>query len=386
MDPEDISSESHGDVEMADGIWTYSPDPLPPNLQSDHSLSRLHSDAIFRLGELNNLEAWLENPQIVLSPLIHREAADSSDIETIARVTIHDIYREEAGESPGKTERERREFAEAANYVQAIRTGIERVEDGEEINIELICDLHETLLSGVRGEYKNPGELRDILVGVDEEGTQLPDARFVPMAPAQIPYALRDLLEYVRSGGEYPDLIDIALIHYQFETIHPFRDGNGRLGRLLIMLTLYDWGRLSGPYLYPSAYFNTNREEYYNKLLQVGRNGEWRDWVEFFLTAIEKQATDALSVAKQLDNLRQKYRSDYEKAGPVINELVDFIVEQPYFSEPQAVDALRRSQPAVNSAIHTLWDDGVIEETTDKETHRRYQANEVLEIVAPYST
>lgn len=165
MNPDDISTESHGEVEMANGIWTYSPDPLPPDLQSDHELSSLHSDAIFSLGQLNNLEAWLENPQIVLSPLIHREAADSSDMETIARVTIEDIYREEAGESPGRSKREKREFAEAANYVQAIRVGIERVENGNEIDIDLICDLHETLLSGVRGEKKNPGDFVISLLG-----------------------------------------------------------------------------------------------------------------------------------------------------------------------------------------------------------------------------
>lgn len=385
MEPEDISPDSHGEMEVTDGIWTYSPDPLPPDIQSDHELSSLHSDAIFSLGQLNNLEAWLDSPQIVLSPLIHREAADSSDIETIARVTIEDIYREEAGESPGKNKRERREFAEAANYVKAIRTGIERVENGDQIDVDLICDLHETLLSGVRGEKKNPGELRDILVGVDEEGTQLPDARFVPMAPAQIPYALDRLLDYVRSGGEYPDLIDIALIHYQFETVHPFRDGNGRIGRLLIMLTLYEWERLSGPYLYPSAYFNTNRDQYYRRLLQVGRKAEWREWIEFFLKAINQQSKEALSVAQELDALRRSYQHRYEGSGKVISEMIDFIVEQPYFSEPQAVRQTGRSQPAVNSAIHTLWDNGIIEETTGKETHRRYQAREVLDIVAPYS-
>lgn len=204
------------------------------------------------------------------------------------------------------------------------------------------------------------------------------------MAPAKIPYALERLLKYVRSGGEYPDLIDIALIHYQFETIHPFRDGNGRLGRLLIMLALYDWGRLSGPYLYPSAYFNTNRDQYYQRLLQVGRSGEWREWVDFFLDAIESQSKEALSVAQNLDELRQDYQRQYEKDGQVISEMVDFIVEQPYFSEPQAVEALGRSQPAVNKAIHKLWDDGIIVEKTGKQTHRRYEAEEVLDIVAPY--
>lgn len=385
MEPDAFTEDSPGEPELVDGTWTYNPDPLPPDIEADHELTRLHSDAVFGLGKLNNLEAWLDDPQIVLSPLIHKEAAGSSDIETISRVTVEDIYRQEAGESPGANMREKEDFVEAANYVQAIRTGMNRLENGDQINVDLICDLHDILMSGVRGEKKNPGELREHIVGVDEKGTRVSEARFVPMPPAKISWALRELLDYVQSGGNYPDLMDIALIHYQFETIHPFRDGNGRVGRLLIMLILYKWEKLPGPYLYPSAYFNTKKDDYYERLLRVNRDGEWREWIEFFLNAIKSQGKEAFSLAQELDHLRRTYVEQYEGQGPVIQELVDYIVEQPYFSEPQAAKAIERSQPAVNNAIHTLLDDEVIIETTGKETHRRYQAEEVMKVVAPYS-
>lgn len=385
MDPESIPSDAPGEAILEDGVWTYDPEPLPPEIQPDHNLLKNHSEAMFAIGKLNNLESWFDNPEIIISPMIHREAADSSDIETITRVTLTDIYRQEAGDEIGDTEKERKDFAEAANYVKAIRSGIERIEDGEDINVELLRDLHGILLTDVRGEEKDPGNLRDILVGVDERGTRLEEARFVPMSPARIPYALENLITFVRSGPQYAPLIDIALIHYQFETIHPFRDGNGRLGRLLIMLILYKWDLLPGPYLYPSAYFKTNKETYYQMLLDVNREGKWKEWVEFFLDAIETQAINAYSVAEKLNNLREKYQQEYVDRGPVIKELTEFIVGQPYFSEPQAVESLGRSQPAVNAAINQLWDDGVLQEITEKERNRRYRAWEVMEIIEPYS-
>lgn len=384
MDPDDFPSEAPGEVEMEDGIWTYVPEPLPPDVPSGHTLLDKHSEAMYSIGQLNNLEAWFDNPEIIISPMIHREAADSSDIETITRVTLTDIYRQEAGDDLGETEKERRDFAEAVNYVHAIRLGIKRVENGHPIDIDLLRELHMTLLSGVRGGEKKPGELRDILVGVDERGTRVEEARFVPISPARIPYALENLMSYIRSGPEYAPLIDISLIHYQFETIHPFRDGNGRLGRLLIMLILYKWDLLPGPYLYPSAYFKTNKEAYYRMLLDVNRAGKWKEWIEFFLDAIHTQANNAYSVAQELGELRDVYQEQYADRGPVIKELVDFIVEKPYFSEPQAVDSLGRSQPAVNSAINQLWDDGIVEEITGKQRNRRYRAKEVMHIIEPY--
>ena len=383
MESDDLTPEAPGELVQEDGIWTYVPEPLPPDIQPDHELITQHSDAMFEIGRLNYVEAWFDNPELIISPMIHREAAESSDIETITRVTLTDIYRQEAGDTVGRTPKERNDFAEAMNYVTSIRLGIQRVGEGQQLDIDLLRGLHRELLTGVRGEEKNPGHLRDKLVGVDETGTRLVDAKFVPMSPPRIQYALQGLVKYIQSGPEFAPLIDLALIHYQFETIHPFRDGNGRLGRLLVMLLLCKWDILPGPYLYPSAYFKANQDTYYKLLLDVNREGNWRDWIGFFLEAIETQAIEARAVAQDLKNLRNEYQKQYEGSGPVIRELLEFIIGKPYFSEPQAVDSLGRSQPAVNAAIRQLWDDDVLEEVTGQKRNRRFIAGDVLDIIEP---
>lgn len=384
MRPEDYIDDPPGTVEMTDGVFTFSPDPLPPDIRATHDLLKLASDGMYAIGRLSDLERWLDTPEVVLSPLIHREAVDSSNIETQTRLTLSDIYRREAGETPGKTKTERADIKEAQNYVEAITTGIQALQSGEQLDRELLCRLHGILLQGARGDAKNPGEFRESVVGIDEPGTPISEARFVPAPPVTIPYALQSLLQYIRTGPNYAPLIDLALIHYQFEAIHPFEDGNGRLGRLLVMLTLYDWELLSGPYLYPSAYFNVNRDEYLRKLLAVSREGEWMEWISFFVQAIIEQGEEAYTVTRDLLELRDSYREQYRDSGQVVKQLIDFIIEQPYFTEPQAVSSIPHSQPAINKQIRTLWDDGVVREITGNQRNRQYEAVDVLDIVEPY--
>jgi Fic family protein len=384
MRPEEFAESAPGDIEMIDGVFAFSPDPLPPELSVTHDLLEGNGEAMYALGQLSDLERWLDSPEVVLSPLIHREAVDSSNIETTTRLTLSDIYRREVGEEPGRTAAERADITEAQNYIEATEVGMRAVQEGQELDRELLRRLHEILLRGARGAQKDPGELREDLVGIGEPGTPLREARFVPTPPASLPYALRSLLQYVRSGPRFAPLVDLALIHYQFETIHPFQDGNGRLGRLLVMLLLYEWDLLPGPYLYPSAYFNANREAYLDRLLAVSRDGAWDEWVSFFLRAIAEQGREAYTVARELLALRDRYRERYQGEGAVIDELVDFVIEQPYLTEQQAVEALERSQPAVNQQIRRLWDDGVLRETTGQQRNRRYEATEVLEIVESY--
>jgi Fic family protein len=384
MRPEDFVEDSPGEIEMVDGVFTYSPDPLPPDLGSSHDLVRQNGDAMYALGQLSDLETWLDSPEVILSPLAHREAADSSNIETISRVTLSDLYRREAGEDVGTTETERADIAEAANYIDATNLGIELLDEGGEIDRSLLQRLHDVLMSGVRGAENHPGEFRDEIVGIGKPGQAVDDARFVPTPPASVPYALRSLLQYLRTGSRYATLVDVALVHYQFETIHSFHDGNGRMGRLLITLVLYDRGLLPGPYLYPSAYFNERRETYLDRLLAVSQEGAWTEWVEFFLEGIATQSREAYSVARELLALRERYRERYSGDGSVVRELIDFVIRQPYFTEPQAVEATGRSQPAINKWIRTLWDDGIVRETTGQQRNRRYEATEVLEVVEPY--
>lgn len=384
MRPENFAKNAPGEIEMVDGIFTFSPNPLPPDFDVTHDLLTDTGNAMYAVGQLSDLDTWLDSPNVILSPLIHREAVDSSNIETTTRLTLSDLYRREAGEDPTQSATHRADITEAQNYVEAITTGTEALRDGADLDRALLCRLHVILLRGARGEQANPGEFRGELVGIDEPGTPLSAARFVPTPPASVPYALRSLLQYIRSGPTFAPLVDLALIHYQFETIHPFHDGNGRLGRLLIMLVLYEWELLPGPYLYPSSYFNANRDAYLEKLFAVSRDGAWTDWISFFVRAIAEQGYEAYSVARQLLALRDHLQAQYQGQGIVVQELIDFIIEHPYLTEPQAVDDLERSQPAVNQAIRRLWDDEVLRETTGQQRNRKYEATAVLEIVEPH--
>ena len=384
MRPEDFADDAPGEIETVDGIFAFNPDPLPPEIEASHDLLAENGRAMYSVGQLSDLETWLDSPEVILGPLVHREAVDSSNIETTTRLTLSDIYRREAGEEPGRTAIERADITEARNYVTAINAGIEALREGAKLDRDLLCRLHEILLQGVRGEQQNPGEFRGELVGIGEPGTPVGEARFVPTPPASIPYALRGLLHYIRSGPTYAPLVELALIHYQFETIHPFQDGNGRLGRLLVMLVLYEWDLLPGPYLYPSSYFNANRDVYLDGLFAVSRDGDWSEWISFFVQAIAEQGRESYTVSRELLALRDQYREQYQGEGAVVRELIDFVIEHPYLTEPQAVEALARSQPAVNQAIRTLWDDDVLRETTGQQRNRRFEATSVLEIVEPY--
>lgn len=383
MDATAFDSEvSPGDLVNADGRLAFDPDPLPPDLDATHDLLDANGQAMYALGRLADLERTIDTPRIILSPFIHREAASSSRVEG-TRVTLSDIYRHDLGGEVAQSSHDRADIAEAANYVEAISDGITALEAGEPFDEALIQRLHRQLLGGVRGESKQPGEYRDRLVGVGaSDGMGEPS--FIPTPASNVPFQMRFLVQYLRQGGQYAPLIDIALVHYQFETIHPFLDGNGRLGRLLIVLLLYEWELLPGPYLYLSAYFNANRDEYVDTLLAVSQRGVWEEWLLFFLDALRTQAEAAYDAAGDLLTLRDQYRGQYRDAGPVLRELVEYLFERPYLTVQIAADGLDRTEAAVNEAMNRLEADGVVVETTGKQRYRRFQARDVLDIVEPY--
>ena len=374
--------DSPGELVNADGRLAFDPDPLPPGLDATHDLLDANGRAMYALGRLADLERTIDTPRIILSPFIHHEAASSSQVEG-TRVTLSDIYQYDLGEGTEQSPRDRADIAEASNYVQAISEGITELEEGGDLDEDLIQRLHRRLLGGVRGESKQPGTYRDRLVGIgspDSTG----EPRFIPTPASNVPFQMRFLVQYIQQGGQYAPLIDLALVHYQFETIHPFLDGNGRLGRLLIVLLLYEWELLPGPYLYPSAYFNANRDDYVDTLLAVSQRGAWNEWVSFFLDALQTQATDAYEAARELLSLRDQYRDQYRNAGPVLRELVEYLFERPYVTVQVAAESLDRTEAAVNDAMSRLEYDEIVVETTGKQRYRRFQARDVLEIVEPY--
>jgi len=338
----------------------------------------VYGDAQYALGRLAALHRDLENPTLLIAPFVHREAATSSRVEG-TNVTISDIYQHEVGAEPERSARESADVREAYDYVDAVTAGFAHLDDGGDIDLALLRRLHEQLLGGVRGEENAPGQLRDVPVYIGSPDGSPEPADFVPPSPAVIEVLLEQLFTYGRRG-EYPPVVDVGLAHYQFEAIHPFRDGNGRLGRLLMMLQLYDAGLLPGPYLYLSAYFNRHGQAYRERLLAVRREGAWEEWLTFVLDAIAEQAIAAHDCGVALTDLRAEYRECFPES-PTARELVDYVFAQPYLTGPRAVEAAGRSKPAVYAAIERLEKEGIVRETTGNERNRVYEAPAVLEVL-----
>jgi Fic family protein len=372
-------ADSPGTFDDFDGLACYRPPSLPPDLAYTDDLFDVYGDAQYALGRLATLHRDLDNPNLLIAPFVHREAAMSSQVEG-TNVTISDIYAHEAGAEPERSAAEMADVREAYNYVDAVTEGFAHLDDGGEIDQDLVCRLHERLLGGVRGEEDRPGEIREVPVYIGSPDGTPEDAAFIPASPDVIPVLLQQLLSYCRRG-QYPPVVDVALCHYQFEVIHPFRDGNGRLGRLLMMLQLYAADLLPGPYLYLSAYFRRHGREYRDRLLAVSQEGAWAEWVTFVLDAIAEQAIDAHDCGIALTDLREDYRGRFP-SSPVARELVDYVFEQPYLTGPRAVEATGRSKPAVYDAIDALEAEGIVAETTGQQRNQVYEAPEVLSVLS----
>ena len=369
------SGEISGELVNSGGDIAFKPNPLPPDVSLEGELLDVFTEATTNVGQLSGVGRRVENPSMLISPFIYKEAVVSSEIEG-TRVTLSDVYEYEAGRENGSSGASRNELREVHNYVRAVFQGIEEMEDG--IDLELIRSLHNTLMSGVRGGDKKPGEFRDTQVYIGGRGGE---ARFVPSPPSVVPYAMQNLETYIRTGGSYQPLIDIGLVHYQFETIHPFRDGNGRMGRLLIMLMMCNNELLPEPYLYPSSYFNRNRDEYTDRLLAVSRDSAWEEWLVFFLEGISQQALEAFSRASELLDLRDEYRDRYQDAANSVSQLSIEIFTKPYLTVNEAEDMLGMTYRTANNAVKQLEEDGVLEEITGQSRNRVFRAREVFDII-----
>jgi Fic family protein len=377
MDAADFEN-GPGTVDPHNGLPCYRPASLPPDIEYTDDLLRVYGDAQYALGRLATLHRSVDNENLLIAPFIVREAATSSQIEG-TNVTVSDIILHDIETSPERSAADSQDVREAYNYVDAVREGFARLEAGEDISVELICDLHETLLSDVRGVDAKPGELRDIPVYIGSPDGSAANARFIPANPNTVDILLDQLVTYINSGS-YPSLVDVAITHYQFETIHPFRDGNGRLGRLLMMLQLYDAGLLPEPYLYLSAYFNRRRQRYLDYLLEVSRDGAWEQWITFVLNAVAEQAIDAYDCGVELQSLQASYHAQFPNR-PAVRDVIDYVFEEPYLTASRAIEATGRSRQAVYDAIDALQEAGIVQEISDSERYRVYEALAVLDVV-----
>lgn len=369
----------------------YFPDKLPPQLEFSDAVVQACADAMWALGRLDGLGSEVDNPGAVFSSFVYKEAEQSSRVEGTA-VTVSDIYQYEINELAVQRDDGRDHEAdvrEARNYILALDEAVSYLQTAglsrESITTGLIKDLHERLLSDGRtsGEDPYPGEYRPGLVAIEESvmdglGTRV---RFIPPKPDMVPNLMTNLETFIQSGSRWPALVDVAIAHYQFETIHPFSDGNGRVGRLLIVLMLLAAGLHHYPMLYLSSYIERHRSEYTDRLLAVSEEGAWEDWLMFFLRGIEEQATEAFVRGKLLLDLRHEYEDRYADAPKSVRFLALAAFEDPYFTVSEASDAIDMVYQTANNAISHLEADGVVEETTGKRQNRVFRAKEIMSIV-----
>lgn len=364
--------------------YGFVPNPLAPELPFDAELTRTLSDADRSVGELAGLGRTMANPSLLIGPFIRREAVLSSRIEgTEAGIT--DLYAYEAGQLPLPTMKPsppESDLREVHNYVRALEYGMERLSTLP-TSLRLIRELHERLMAGVRGERATPGEFRRSQNWIGPPGCSITEATFVPPPVADMTKALHDLENYLHAENSHPPLVKLALIHYQFEAIHPFLDGNGRIGRLLISLLLVNWNLLPAPLLYLSAFFERHRQTYYDLLLSVSERGAWRDWVLFFLRGVRDQGADAIYRAQQLQDLQMGWRAQlqHKRMTGLVLGITDTLFERPVISANEVCARFKVTHQSAMSALRRLAEMRIIFEVTGKQRNRLFVAAEIFRLV-----
>lgn len=369
----------------------YFPNKLPPRVDLSDDVLLEHGKAMWALGRLEGLGSEIDNPGAVFSSFVYKEAEQSSRVEG-TNVTVSDIYRYDVDQLTLQTKEERDHEAdvrEARNYIRALDDAVSYLRtagfDRTSLTTELVQSLHRQLLERGRsdGEDPLPGDFRPGYAVIEESnrhgfGKRI---RFIPPKPEMVPGLMTDLEQYIQRGGGLPTLLEIAVAHYQFETVHPFKDGNGRVGRLLVVLMLVADGLLHYPLLYLSSYIEQHRTEYADRLLAVSEEGEWEEWFLFFLRGIREQAEEAFVRAKLLIDTRRKYATCYADAPNSVQNLAHKLFEDPYFTVSEASDRIDVVYQTANNAVKRLEKDGVVTEITGNEQNRVFRAEEVMDIV-----
>ena len=383
MQQDDFLSTNAGTCLPAPGGYlAFHPAPLPPKLEVDWALAGLLSEADRAMAELSGAGQLLPNPHLLIRPYLKREAILSSRIEnTIAGMEELALFEAQEDEEP-----KRPDVREVANYVRALETGLARLEVLP-ISSRLICELHGILLDGVRGGdgSKTPGEYRRSQNWIGRPGATLTEATYVPPPPDEMQRALGAWENYLNADTPEPVLVKLALLHYQFEAIHPFLDGNGRIGRLLITLYLCSRNCLSQPLLYLSGFFDENRDDYYRLLLGVSQRGQWREWLEYFLRGVRQQAKAALADTQRVLALYESHRDKLKQAKrppQAAGRILDELFGNPIFSVSRYCGRSGEVFANANRGAEFWVEQGLLKEITGQKRHRLFVAEALLKLMA----
>ena len=364
-------------ITTLEGYRAFHPNPLPPPLNWTPALATALADASMLVGRLAGEGRRLPNPHVLIRPFIRREAVLSSRIEG-TQATLGELLAAEAG---ALVDRSPDDLREVGNYVTALEHGLKRLESLP-LSLRLVRELHENLMTGVRGGHATPGEFRRSQNWIGRPGETLAQAKYVPPPPDVLGEHLSAWEKFLHERM-LPPLVHVALAHYQFEAIHPFLDGNGRVGRLLITLQLCERNILPAPLLYLSAFFEATRADYYAGLRGVSENGDWEGWVQYFLNGVARQSEDALSRAERLNQLLTRWRDHLAgQAGTkVALQLLEMIVTNPFLTPRGAEESLDLAYNTVMRAIGQLEKLKVLTEISAAKRDRVYCAKALLNIL-----
>ena len=352
------------------------PHSLPPKFEWDIAIVNALSRADFLLGKLAREGNRLPNPHLLMRPFIMREAVLSSKIEG-TQATLGEILAADAGVHAKQNPDD---LQEVQNYVAALDYGLKRL-DEIPISLRLIKEIHEHLMQGVRGSHATPGEFRRSQNSIGPPGSTINTAKFVPPPPDNLMYCLGELENFLHDR-QLPPLVHIALCHYQFEAIHPFLDGNGRVGRLIIMLLLVEQRMLPSPLLYLSAFFEATRDEYYRQLYSVSSKGTWAEWLIYFLNGVAVQSEDVLSRAERINELLNAWKIQAaSSSSSVAVDMILHLAVNPYFTTNKIAEKLGVAYSTAQRGVQKLESAGIIKKTNDKKRDKVYCATEILSIL-----
>ena len=357
---------------------SFKPNPLPPmpEIEMDEEFVKLLVDANKQLVKLDTASQLISNADLFISMYVRKEALISSQIEG-TQCTLDDVLDPEVEANVNL------DVSDVINYVKATQYALKRLEKLP-LCCRLIREIHEVLMEGVRGQDKTPGEFRYSQNWIGPANCSLKDARYIPPNVEDMQNAMSDLEKYMNENADYDPLIRVALIHYQFETIHPFLDGNGRIGRLLILLYLMEHGLLAKPVIYISYFLKKNQIEYYDRISEVRRSGNFEQWIRFFLEAVSKAASDSLEAIRQLSTLHDKNIEKLPKttrSKDNLRAVFDYIEQYPIIDIKKTAKELNISYNTVSTAVKKLVELGILQETTNAARNRVFAYEEYLGIL-----
>ena len=367
-------------ITQLEGYRAFIPAPLPPDppISMDAEMVSLLSEADHALGRLDGVASILPNPDLFVATYVRHEAVLSSQIEG-TQSSLEDVLEFEAG---GKGSDLPKDVGEIVNYVRAMNYGLSRLKEFP-LSLRLIREIHAELLRDVRGGEKDPGNFRRTQNWIGPQGATLQTAVFVPPPPHEMTAALDNMEKFLHETERLPALVHCGMVHAQFETIHPFIDGNGRVGRLLIVFQLCQRGILQRPLLYPSYYLKARRTEYYDRLMAVRNDGDWEGWLKFFLKGVLEASESAANTARAILNLRESHRakiSGIRRGARLAPRLLDLLFEHPVMTARLAEKLLGCAYVTAGNLLDQFEKTEIVRETTGFKRNRRYRYEPLLRL------